>query len=397
MLEYAHGGAGDDTMAAPCCLDKPLLAVDRFGTIEFASATAEGLLGFATGTLVGKKMDAIITADRLHADAETLVLVFEGCCAETSASFERIVLKADQSTAPVRIRVCRSNKPTEAGITVVVEDLAQAPAAMGGHHGLAAELARAVRNREFRLYYQPQACLKTGAILGVEALIRWQHPEWGLLQPAEFLRAIGDGRLEPEIGWWILDEACAQLARWHEDGLPYLKVAVNLFPAQFRSADLVGRVTSALSRNGLSPAALELEVTKVIALTDDVGSASVRTLRELGVGIAFDDFGTGYASLSSLRGFPLTTIKLDRSFIRDLVSNSRDAAIVRAIIAMAHDLNLQVIAEGIETAAQLAFLERLDCRVGQGYMFGKPMTSAEIDALMSAEKDANLRQKRASG
>ncbi|MDO9418804.1 putative bifunctional diguanylate cyclase/phosphodiesterase [Pararhizobium sp.] len=246
------------------------------------------------------------------------------------------------------------------------------------------ELLHALRNDELVLYYQPQVYLGSERILGAEALIRWQHPERGLLQPAAFLPALEQTSLALDVGWWVLDEACRQQALWRQAGHYNLKMSINLFPAQLKSPHLVRKISDAMRAYRLDPSMLELEVTETIALHDDDRSFEVLTeLRGLGIGIAFDDFGTGYASLSSLQRYPLTTLKIDKGFVRDIINKPRDAAITRALIAMSTDLGLQTIAEGIETREQEEAIRALGCPAGQGYLFGKPMPASDMDIRLA--------------
>jgi diguanylate cyclase (GGDEF)-like protein len=215
------------------------------------------------------------------------------------------------------------------------------------------ELRRAADHREFRLRYQPQICMTTGRVVGVEALLRWQHPSRGLLAPAEFIDLIDPAGVAVDVGTWVLREACAQVRRWREAGLPELRVGVNLSAAQFRDDSLVGLVLETVDACGISPTLLELEITEGTYLGQGEAVAGpLRRLRESGVRVSFDDFGTGYASLSYLKHFPLDRLKIDRSFTRDIASDYGDAAIVRAIIGLARNLDLGVIAEGVETAEQ---------------------------------------------
>lgn len=242
------------------------------------------------------------------------------------------------------------------------------------------ELHRAVERGEFLLFYQPQVDLGDGSLAGAEALIRWQHPQRGLLTPAAFLPALEGGPLASKVGAWVLDEACSQAAFWRRNGAPNLRMGVNLFSAQFRAGDLVSEVTEALARHGLPPSALELEITENIVLDhDDVVPDTLRRLRELGVGLAFDDFGTGYASLSILTSYPITRIKIDRAFVQGMLTSKREASVVRAILDMARSSDLETIAEGIETEAQLESLRREHCKEGQGYLFAKPMSAAHFE------------------
>ena len=253
-------------------------------------------------------------------------------------------------------------------------------------HQVQSELRQALKNDEFRLFYQPQVSLTDGRILGVEALIRWQHPTRGLLQPHDFLLDVEEGGMSLPIGWWALETACAQLAAWRDEGMPEVRVGVNLFPSQFRSDRLVPHIVDLLARYDIEPRLLELEVTETIALLKNEGGLkSFHILKEMGVGIAFDDFGTGYASLSSLQQFPLTTLKLDRGFVRNILTNANDAVITRSMIAMANDLNLATIAEGIETPEQEAFLRLLGCKSGQGYLYSRPIGRDEMGDILARE------------
>ncbi len=238
----------------------------------------------------------------------------------------------------------------------------------------AMELHRAVAEGEFLLFYQPQVRLSDGALVGAEALIRWHHPTRGVLSPAAFLPALEGGPLAATVGTWVLDEACAQAAFWRRNGADGFRVAVNLFGAQFRVGDLVANVVAALERHGLPAAALELEVTENIALDhDEIALEALRRLRAHGVAIAFDDFGTGFGSLSLLKQYPLSRIKIDRSFVQGMLTSKRDASVVQAVLDMARNFELAAIAEGIETAEQADYLKAAGCEEAQGYFYGKPM------------------------
>jgi diguanylate cyclase (GGDEF)-like protein/PAS domain S-box-containing protein len=254
------------------------------------------------------------------------------------------------------------------------------------------ELHRAVNEGEFLLFYQPQVRLMDGALSGAEALIRWRHPQRGLLSPAAFLPALEGGPLAAVVGFWVLDEACAQAAMWRRRGATDFRMGVNLFAAQFRVDNLVDEVLAALQRHGLPPEALELEITENIVLDhDDVALESLQRLRALGVGIAFDDFGTGYASLSLLKRYPLTRIKVDRSFVQSVLESERDASVVRAIIDMARSFGLETIAEGIERTEQRKWLRRLGCEAGQGYLFGRPIPAVEFGERFDLEHTIRVR------
>ncbi|HEY8939830.1 MAG TPA: GGDEF domain-containing protein, partial [Cellvibrio sp.] len=245
------------------------------------------------------------------------------------------------------------------------------------------ELHRAVDEGEFLLFYQPQINLGSGIVTGAEALIRWNHPKRGLLSPAAFLPALEAGPLAATVGSWVINEACAQTAYWRRNGATDFRIGINLFSAQFRTGDLVAEIIEALDRHGLPPEALELEVTENIVLdNDEIIFTMLERLRTYGVGIAFDDFGTGYASLSLLKTYPLTRIKIDRSFVQNMLTSKRDAAVVGAILDMARGFNLETIAEGIETDDLHSTLLNDKCDEGQGYLYGKPMPALQFEKLL---------------
>lgn len=246
---------------------------------------------------------------------------------------------------------------------------------------LETELQRAHDRGEFELFYQPQVDPR-GAVVGAEALIRWRHPERGLQSPAAFLPALEGSPLAARLGTWIIDTACAQAAEWRRHS-PSFRMGVNLFGIQFRSGTLVDVVRAALARSGLPPKALELEITENIILKhDDVVLAPLQQLREDGVGVAFDDFGTGFASLSMLKRYPITRLKIDQSFVRNLCDSVQDASIIRAVVHMAKAFGLEVIAEGVETEEQMRRLLHKGCDELQGFMFGRPMPAGEFGALI---------------
>jgi len=245
---------------------------------------------------------------------------------------------------------------------------------------LEAELALAAERSEFELFYQPQLHLADGRLIGAEALIRWRHPVRGLVSPGEFMPVVNTSPISERIAEWVLETACAKAAAWERAGQK-LRIGVNLSPSQFRSGDLAGSVAQALARTGLSPTSLELEVTEDILLHDEQGALSTfLKIQELGVRIVFDDFGTGFASLSYLKKFPLDGLKIDSSFVFGLLANPDDAAIVSSTIGLSRQLGLSVIAEGIENRATADFLVSMGCEEGQGYFFGRPMPAGEFEA-----------------
>ncbi|MDP9096164.1 MAG: EAL domain-containing protein [Pseudomonadota bacterium] len=250
-----------------------------------------------------------------------------------------------------------------------------------GRRELAHQLQAASAAREFVLYYQPQTDLGSGALIGCEALLRWHHPDRGLLFPGSFIDALQHAECSEEIGWWTLDEACRQLAAWDREGLYVPCVGVNLFAKQFRTADFAGRIVATLAAHGLTPGRLELELTETLALAQgDASLGLLNAVRSHGIGLAFDDFGTGFASLSTMKRIPLTRLKIDKSFVNDLDGVNHDTAVVRAVIGIARDLRLGVIAEGIETPEQAEQLRLLGCRGGQGFLFGRGLPPGEFAA-----------------
>ncbi|WP_375740464.1 putative bifunctional diguanylate cyclase/phosphodiesterase [Pseudomonas boanensis] len=240
-------------------------------------------------------------------------------------------------------------------------------------------LRRALAQNELEVFYQPKLCLKTAKLLGMEALLRWHHPEKGMISPDQFISVAEETGMIIPIGKWVIREACRMSHRLQSAGLGQLQVAINLSPKQFSDPDLVGSIAAILDEEQLPPAQLELELTEGLLLeaTDDTRH-QLNCLKDLGVTLAMDDFGTGYSSLSYLKKFPIDVIKIDRSFIKDIPENQDDKEITSAVIAMAHKLKLKVVAEGIETPAQLGFLRRQQCDVGQGYLFDKPIAGQQL-------------------
>jgi diguanylate cyclase (GGDEF)-like protein/PAS domain S-box-containing protein len=242
------------------------------------------------------------------------------------------------------------------------------------------DLRHAFANGEFELHYQPLLDVATDRISGFESLLRWRHPDKGMISPADFIPVAEDIGLIVSIGEWVLREACAEAAKWP----PEIKVAVSLSPVQFRSRNLVQVVVSALAHSGLSPTRLELEITESVFLAEtEANLAILHQLRELGVGISLDDFGTGYSSLSYLRSFPFDKLKIDRSFVKDLASRADCVAIVRAISSLGRSLNITTTAEGVETMDQFDWLRAEGCQQVQGFLFSPPRPAAEIEQLLS--------------
>ncbi|MGB3205140.1 MAG: EAL domain-containing protein [Crinalium sp.] len=244
-------------------------------------------------------------------------------------------------------------------------------------------LHRAIEHEEFIIYYQPQVSLKTGKVTGMEALVRWQQPELGLVPPNKFIPLAEENGLIVAIGEWVLRNACAQTKAWHEAGYSGLRIGVNLSPRQFQQPNLVQVVADILAETGLAPEFLELEITETTVMQNvEFAKTMLYSLQDMGVQISMDDFGTGYSSLGYLKKFPFHTLKIDQSFVRELKDNFQDIAIISAIIALGRGLNLRIIAEGVETEEQLQLLHRLDCEQIQGYFFSRPLTVENATTFM---------------
>jgi diguanylate cyclase (GGDEF)-like protein/PAS domain S-box-containing protein len=260
--------------------------------------------------------------------------------------------------------------------------------ALQSRRELERELRDAVTRGEFELFYQPQIDLANGNVVGAEALLRWRHPRRGLLSPSAFIPTLEHMAIAHMVGDWAVREATAFAARARARIAPDFRVAVNLFAAQFRKGQLVPVIRKALHDNALSARALELEITENIVLRRDAEMLKpLRELHELGVGIAFDDYGTGHASLSLLKRYPLTMLKIDKGFVRSLCTNREDEAVVRAILHLAKSFGLHVVAEGIETEEQSDILRSLECQYAQGFLYGRPMPADELLASLDVAQD----------
>ncbi|MBX3343918.1 MAG: EAL domain-containing protein [Nitrospira sp.] len=251
------------------------------------------------------------------------------------------------------------------------------------------ELRRALEREEFVVFYQPKLNIHSREILGAEALVRWKHPKRGLVPPGVFLNAAIDTGLIRSMDEWVLREACRQVKAWETAGLPAISISANVSNSLFHGRTLPATVADALRDSGLNPSQLELELTESIAMRDVEASVTMlEGLRTMGVRLSIDDFGTGYSSLSYLQRFPLSRLKIDQSFVRDLLTNENNVKITRAIIAMAHSLNLSVLAEGVETEGQLARLREEGCDEVQGYLFSRPVCAEDFEKLLRGDADA---------
>jgi diguanylate cyclase (GGDEF)-like protein len=252
---------------------------------------------------------------------------------------------------------------------------------------LETSLRRAIQNEEFLIHYQPRVSVDSLAITGVEALVRWQHPQFGLVSPSEFIPLAEDTGLIVPIGEWVLRQACEQNRRWQDEGFAPVQVAVNISGRQFHDRDLSQTVIRILNESGLAPNHLELELTESSIMHNSEFAANVLTRwRNMGINISIDDFGTGVSSLTSLKRLPIGALKIDQSFVRDATTDPDDAAIVMAIITLAHNLRLRVVAEGVETEEQLRFLQLLRCDEIQGFLFSKPLPAETLVSLFDSAR-----------
>jgi EAL domain-containing protein (putative c-di-GMP-specific phosphodiesterase class I) len=248
------------------------------------------------------------------------------------------------------------------------------------------DLRHALERREFRLHYQPKVNLATGEMIGMEALLRWQHAQRGLVPPLEFIPALEDSGLIVAVGDWVVEEACRQLTEWTRAGLRVAPIAVNLSARQFRRRDLDQVIRRLLAAQGHLPELLELEITESSLMEDPKDAIrQLQALRDAGLRISVDDFGTGYSSLAYLTRLPLSTLKIDRAFVSAATTEANSAAIVKTVIDMAQRLSFDVVAEGVETDQQVAFLRQHGCEKGQGYRFGKPVAADAIALRLPRE------------
>ena len=253
---------------------------------------------------------------------------------------------------------------------------------------LESSMRSALGRNEFVLHYQPLVS-ENGRVGGMEALLRWQHPEWGLILPARFIPLAEETGAIIPIGEWVLRQACRQAKKWHEMGYEELYVAVNLSARQFKEPDLVETIELVLEATGLNPERLMVEVTESSVMDNPEDAiAKMKVLRSRGIRFSIDDFGTGYSSLSYLKRFPIDTLKIDRSFVCEAMTNKGDREIIKTIISMAKNLSIEAVAEGVESEEQLNFLFRQGCRIMQGYYFGRPMPELEFEHYLSGHYSA---------
>ncbi|RLB37030.1 MAG: hypothetical protein DRH30_13925 [Deltaproteobacteria bacterium] len=254
-------------------------------------------------------------------------------------------------------------------------------------HALEWALRRAVERKEFELFYQPQLCLRTGMVIGVEALLRWMSPTRGLLTPYHFIAGLEEFRLINDVGEWVLQTACEQIRKWHMMDFEPMRIAVNVSAQQFEDPMLIDKVRSALKETKLPPEFLELELTESCLMSDPAQTtALLREIRDVGVRVAIDDFGTGYSSLAYLHEFPLNALKIDKNFVQNVESNDRGGPISQMVIGLGQNLGLEVIAEGVETEAQLRYMREHGCDVAQGYFYARPESPEDLTPWLKANQ-----------
>ena len=344
--------------------------VSRQGGDEFLILLPNLSDSDATAPILVKMMDRLLEPCFIDGqELNTSVSVGVSIYPDDGSDFDTLMKKADM--AMYRAKDAGRNTYRFFDAQMNVEAIEQLSMRNG--------LRRALERREFVLHYQPQIDLRSGVMIGAEALIRWHHPEYGMIPPARFITIAEDSGLIVPIGEWVLREACRQAAIWRDAGLSDFVVAVNLSAVQFKRGDLEQSVINALEESGIDPSLVELELTESILINNTESIlATVKRLKHLGLKLSIDDFGTGYSSLSYLKRFEVDKLKVDQSFVRDLATDPEDAAIVRAIIQMAHSLGLTTIAEGVEDEKVLAQLRFFGCDEAQGYFFARPMPAAEL-------------------
>ena len=373
------GPAGDEVLRGTALRLSAKLGPDdtlaRMGGDEFAAvlvgAAAEEALGKAKCLLGAMQAPFVPGAQPVYVTASIGVSVFPADAAEPEALVRNAIAAMAQAK--------RAGRNLVQPYTQAMNERARERLALEN------DLRRAIDRREFVLHFQPRAALADGVVSGFEALIRWKHPERGMVSPAEFIPLLEETGLVVPVGAWVIDAVCGQLRAWQLAGLSLRPVAVNISSVQFRHDDLGGVIDRALARHGIAPALLEVEITESALMESAERTAGLLgRLRERGVRIAIDDFGTGYSSLAYLKRLPVDALKLDQSFVRGLPHDAEDASIARAVIGLAHNLGLKVVAEGVETEAQRAFLAANGCDEMQGWLLGRPLPANECMARHGA-------------
>jgi predicted signal transduction protein with EAL and GGDEF domain len=346
----------------------------RISGDEFAVVLAD-LARTEDAAIVAQKILDRLAEPFLLAGRETFVTASVGIAAFPGDGDDAETLLGNAEAAMVRAK--QSGRNAYHFFTAEITQRTRARAQV------ALELRRALEREEFGLVYQPKIDLVSGRPCGVEALLRWHHPERGTVSPAHFVPVLEETGLIVPVGEWVVSRACEDVLAWQSAGLKVLPVAVNLSARQFRQQQLDSRIRALVRSAGVDPALIELEITESQLMQDpDHAIRIMHSLRDGGIRMAIDDFGTGYSSLAYLTRFPVAALKIDRSFVADALSDAADAAIVRTIIEMAHNLSFTVVAEGVETDGQMAFLRQFGCEQGQGFLFARPMAASAVAGLL---------------
>jgi diguanylate cyclase (GGDEF)-like protein len=356
--------------------------VARFGGDEFALLTSSIAGSGDAKQLAARAIDALQAPVRIAGiDVRTSPSIGIAIYPADGTTIEALLTHADAAIYCAKQRGRGNVQCYAPGMHAGTEDRVQ----------LESDLHSAVTLKQFELYYQPKIDTRTGAVRSAEALIRWMHPTRGIVSPADFIPLAEECGLIGAIGEWVIREACRQTRAWQDDGIPPLRVSVNVSASQFREGDLVDCIRRALDEAGLQARYLEVEVTESAVMSDPEQSIAIlRQLSAMGVLVSVDDFGTGYSSMSYLRRLPIDKLKIDRVFINEVVSSLEDASIVRAIISLAHSLRLKVVAEGVETPAQLEFLKAAGCDEYQGYHFSRPLPAVDFAPIMRECRARNV-------
>ena len=358
VSERLHGCLGEKDTLARMGGDEFIFLLTDFSSPDYATKKAEEILTlFHEPFQLGMK--------ELHTTASIGIAIYP----DYPISMEKLMIYADNAMYQAK---SQGKNRYVIHTSELLED-------MMDEYGLEIDLRRALENNEFVLHYQPQIHNHTEQLIGFEALIRWQHPRLGLLPPGKFIKLAEENGLITQIGEWVINEACSQNKKWQDAGMEPIKVSVNLSTQQFLTRNLVTFMKEVLERTALDPQYVVVEITEYMAMEYDYSIRVLKQLKSLGIGISIDDFGTGYSSLNYLKNFPIDYIKIDKSFISELMNDPNDAIIVNAIITLAHNLQKEVIAEGVETKEQLDFLKNHQCDITQGYFFSKPLSVEEIE------------------
>jgi diguanylate cyclase (GGDEF)-like protein len=356
--------------------------VARFGGDEFvlvgnSIADAEEATSLAARAIEAFQTPVRIAGIDIHTSPSIGIAIYPA----DGSSIETLLAHADAAMYAAKLRGCGNVERYVPGMHAGTENKVQ----------LESDLHSAVAQKQFVLYYQPKVDTRSGVVRSAEALIRWMHPTRGIVSPTDFIPLAEECGLIGTIGEWVIREACRQARVWQDDGIPSLRVSVNLSASQFRDSGLVDSIRRALTDADLEARYLEVELTESAVMSDPEQSIAVlEQLSAMGVLVSVDDFGTGYSSMSYLRRFPIDKLKIDRVFINEIVSRPEDASIVRAIVSLAHSLNLKVVAEGVETPAQLDFLNAAGCDEYQGYHFSRPLPAADFERLIRESRALNM-------